>query len=114
MARLRTVNIEEGFPTRDEALQRLEAALGRARKDGTVVVKVIHGYGSTGSGGVLRYAVRNFLRRRKEKGELALFVNGESFSSFDERSRQLFKIAPEMLLDADLGRGNQGITIVLL
>jgi hypothetical protein len=69
-ARVRVINLEEGFPTRDQAYQKLEAALVRARKDGVAVVKVIHGYGSTGAGGVLRFAIRGFLRQRKEKGEM--------------------------------------------
>lgn len=112
--KLRIINLEEGFPTRDQAYQKLEAALARARKDGIAVLKVIHGYGSTGTGGVLRFAIRSFLRQRKEKGEIAAFVNGESWSSFDERSKALFAKAPESLLDSDVGRANKGITLVLL
>jgi len=54
------------------------------------------------------------LRQRKEKGEIAAFVNGESWSSFDERSKGLFAKVPELVLDSDLGRGNKGITLVLL
>jgi hypothetical protein len=112
--RVRVINLEEGFPTRDQAYSKLEAALARARKDGIAVLKVIHGYGSTGSGGVLRFAIRGFLRQRKEKGEIAAFVNGESWSSFDERSKALFAKVPELVLDSDVGRGNKGITLVLL
>jgi Smr domain-containing protein len=111
---VRVINLEEGFPTRDQAYQKLEAALARARKDGVAVLKVIHGYGSTGAGGVLRFAIRGFLRQRKEQGEIAAFVNGESFSSFDERSKAVLAKAPELVLDSDLGRANKGITLVLL
>jgi hypothetical protein len=112
--RVRVLNLEEGFPTRDQAYQKLDAALARARKDGIAVLKVIHGYGSTGAGGVLRFAVRGFLRQRKDKGEIAAFVNGESWSSFDERSKLIFAKAPELVMDIDIGRGNKGITLVLL
>jgi hypothetical protein len=112
--RVRVVNLEEGFPTRDQAYQKLEVALARARKDGIVVLKVIHGYGSTGAGGVLRFAIRGYLRQRKEKKEIVAFVNGESWSSFDERSKLLFARAPELVLDSDVGRANKGITLVLL
>jgi hypothetical protein len=112
--RVRVVNLEEGFPTRDQAYQKLEVALARARKDGIAVLKLIHGYGSSGTGGVLRFAIRGFLRQRKEKDEIAGFVNGESWSSFDDRSKLLFTKVPELVLDSDLGRGNKGITLVLL
>jgi hypothetical protein len=113
-ARVRVINLEEGFPTRDQAYQKLEAALARARKDGIAVVKLIHGYGSTGAGGVLRFAIRGFLRQRKEKGEIAAFVNGESWSCYDERSKALFARVPELVVDSDVGCGNKGITLVLL
>ncbi len=101
--RVRVVNLEEGFPTRDQAYQKLEAALARARKDGIAVLKVIHGYGSTGAGGVLRFAIRGYLRQRKEKKEIVAFVNGESLSSFDERSKLLFARVPELVLTAMWG-----------
>jgi hypothetical protein len=111
---MRVVNLEEGLPSREQAYQKLDAALERARKDGVSVLKVIHGYGSSGTGGVLRFAVRSFLRQRKEKGEIALFVNGESWSSYEERSKAILKKAPEYCLDSDLGRANKGITLILL
>ena len=112
--KVRVINLEDGFPTRDQACQKLEVALARARKDGIAALKVIHGYGSTGAGGVLRFAIRGFLRQRKEKGEIAVFVNGESWSSFDARSKVLFAKVPDLILDSDVGRANKGITLVLL
>jgi hypothetical protein len=111
---VKLVNLETGLPDRAQALDRLRAALAQARKDGTAVLKIVHGYGSSGVGGVLRPVVRNFLRKIKEKGEIRLFVNGESFSSFDERSKALVAHAPQLLLDSDHGRGNKGITLGLL
>jgi hypothetical protein len=112
--KVKLVNLEMGLPDRAQALDRLRAALAQARKDGTTVLKIVHGYGSSGVGGVLRPVVRNYLRQLKEAGEIRLFVNGESFSSFDERSKALVPQAVQLLLDSDLGRGNKGITLVLL
>jgi hypothetical protein len=108
------VNLEEGFPSRNEALHKLETALSRARQKHIRVLKIVHGYGSSGVGGILRPLVRNFLRQAKERGEITLFVNGESFSSFDSRSKELLGQAAQLLLDKDLGRANRGITLVLL
>jgi len=107
-SRIRIVNLEEGFPSRDQAYQKLEVALTKARKDGIAALKVIHGYGSSGAGGVLRFAIRGYLRQRKDNGEIAAFVNGESWSSFDERSKLIFSKVPELVLDSDVGRGNKG------
>lgn len=111
---MKTINVEQGFPSREEARQKLESGLAAARKNGIPVVKIIHGYGSSGVGGTLRFAIRGYLRQMKDRGEIALFVNGESFSQFEERSRALLKKAPELLLDRDLGGGNKGVTLVLI
>ncbi len=108
------VNIEEGFPTREEALRKLDAAIVRARRQHVHTLKIVHGYGSSGVGGILRPVLRNYLRQAKERGEIRLFVNGESWSQFDSRSKQLLHQAAQLLLDKDLGRGNRGITLVLL
>jgi Smr domain len=113
-AQIKVVNLEQGLPTRDEACQKLEVVMKNAARDGVSVLKVIHGYGSSGVGGVLRFAIRNFLRRKKDAGQVAIFVNGESFSSFDARTKTLLTKCPQLLLDPDLGRANKGITLVLL
>jgi hypothetical protein len=111
---IRTVNLEQGLPDRKEARQRLEAAIARARKEGVSALRLIHGYGSSGQGGTLRFAIRGYLRQMKDRGEIAMFVNGESFSQFEERSRELLRKVPELVMDQDLGAGNKGVTLVLL
>jgi hypothetical protein len=111
---IRTINLEQGLPDRNQARQRLEAAIAKARKDGVPALKLIHGYGSSGQGGTLRFAIRGYLRQMKDRGEIAMFVNGESFSQFEERSRQLLGRVPGLLVDPDLGSGNKGVTLVLL
>jgi Smr domain len=113
-APIRIVNLEDGFPTRDQACQRLAQALAHARKAKVPALKIIHGYGSSGTGGVLRFAVRSYLRQRKEEKLIRVFIPGESWSQFDAYSKELLKRVPQSLLDRDLGRKNKGITLVLL
>ena len=108
------MNLEAGLPDRKEAVERLEQAILQGRKDGVHALKIIHGYGSSGSGGILQRVVRSQLRQMKEAGRIKLFISGESWSQFDDFSKQMLKQVPESLLDQDLGRANRGITLVLL
>ena len=94
MGAIRVVNLEEGFPTRDEAYRRLDQLLPQAKKAGTAAVKIIHGYGSSGTGGILRFAIRGYLRQCKERGEIQAFIPGESWSQFDNYSKELLKRVP--------------------
>ena len=49
------------MPTVAQALQHLDRELARARQAGCGVVKLVHGYGSTGAGGEIRVAVQRRL-----------------------------------------------------
>jgi hypothetical protein len=112
--RMITVNLEEGRPTSDRALLRLAFELRKAREARSQVVKIIHGYGSSGVGGVIRYAVWNELRRCKESGEIRAFCPGEEWRISNEVAWEMLKKYPDLKQDSDLGRSNKGITIVLL
>lgn len=108
------VNLEDGRPTRDMAIRRLVFELNRARAGHAKAVKLIHGYGSSGTGGVLRVAVRKELERMKRRGTIKLYVPGENFEIFSPDTIKMLDSCNALRYDRDLGRYNNGITLVLL
>ena len=115
MSNFREVNLELGYPTVDAAIRRLTFELHHSRKDlGCRVLKIIHGYGSSGSGGRIRTEARRYLERLKQRGEIADYIPGERFSIFDESSRKAFALCDELRRDRDLERHNNGVTFILL
>ena len=113
-SKVREILLKAGMPTVAEGRDRLNTELVKARSSGTVVLKLIHGYGSGGVGGSLKEAIRNSLRRRRKEGKIRSFVAGENWSVFDESARQILEECPELAKDSDLNNYNEGITIVLL
>jgi hypothetical protein len=97
-----------------EALQRLERELALARKDGLELLKIIHGYGSTGVGGEIRIAVQVRLREMVEDGRIRGCIFGEEWGKSCEDVWRLLQEKPELKSDADLGKRNQGITVVVI
>jgi hypothetical protein len=97
-----------------EALQRLERELNIARGDGIKLLKVVHGYGSSGAGGDIRIAVQKRLCEMAESGQIRGCIYGENWAKSDEVSWKLVCENRELKGDSDLGRRNQGITIVVL
>jgi len=89
-----------------------ELALARAEK--CAALKVIHGYGSTGAGGDIRVAVQKRLRELQHAGEIAGCIFGEDWSPADDETWGILQARTELKNDPDLGRGNLGITIVIL
>jgi len=81
------------MPTVDVAITRLEAALRPYGKK-SKLIKIVHGYGSTGVGGKIRTAVRQRLKSKKATGSIMDFIPGEEFSMFGSGStahRLLFR-----------------------
>ena len=111
---MRTINLEAGLPTVDDARRRLLSEIESARRDGVRVLKVIHGWGSTGAGGKLGPAIRRSLRLRVKEGSAVLVVTGERFSSDTVEGRELAGRHPSVRGDRDFNRANPGITVVEL
>lgn len=97
-----------------EALTRLERELASARRNGISLLKIIHGYGSTGVGGDIRIAVQKRLHELTDAGKIHGCIFGENWSKTDEATWALLKHSPELKSDPDLGKGNRGITVVIL
>ena len=111
---LKLVNLEQDMPTVPMAFSRLSDALRMARAEGFAGIKVIHGYGSSGAGGAIRSAVQAELMQRVRGGEIRAFIAGEDWRISDERSWALLQARPQLKQDPDLGRGNKGMSIVVL
>jgi hypothetical protein len=102
------------MPQVHEALTRLDRELAAARQRGEGLLKLIHGYGSTGAGGDIRVAVQKRLRELADNGQIGSCIFGESWSKSDEEAWRLLQSYPALKSDSDLGRRNKGITIVIL
>lgn len=109
-----TVNLEMGMPTVDHALGRMRVELSAARSLRVKVVKFIHGYGSTGTGGRIRTAVRAELESMKRAGMIRTFVPGEQWEIFNMETIRILDQCGTLRSDRDLGRFNNGVTLVLL
>jgi hypothetical protein len=113
MPSIESINLEAGFPTVAETKKRLETELELARRKGTPVLKLIHGYGSSGKGGKLRTAVRTALKGH-EGGRVRRVIVGEDWSIFNASTREVLDQYSDLRNDRDLEQANPGITIVQL
>jgi hypothetical protein len=114
MSLIRTFNVEQGLPTLDEARRQVLAEIKEAKRAGTRVLKVIHGYGSSGKGGVLCTGLRKSFRLRKQEGSIKAFIVGEDFSIFNDTTLALLETVPELRGDPDLNATNEGVTFLWL
>ena len=114
MSTIRTYNVEAGMPILDEARRLVIGEIKQAKREGVKVLKVIHGYGSSGKGGILCTGLRKSFALRKKEGVIKEFIRGEDFSIFQDATLRLLEAVPELRGDPDLGSTNEGVTVLWL
>ncbi|HOW38380.1 MAG TPA: hypothetical protein P5154_02885 [Candidatus Izemoplasmatales bacterium] len=110
---MREFDIKSDMPTVAVAQLRLSTILGLC-KGKEKIIKIIHGYGSHGSGGAIRTAIRTTLSEKRRLRQIKAFIPGEAtvdLMGFDADIRQYKKWLEN---DEDFRRGNDGITYVIL
>ena len=112
--KIRTLNIESGKPTTGIALEKLSRGIAQAIREGIPLVRVIHGYGSTGCGGRLRDACRRDLKRRLAARKIKAVLPGEEYHSNKRATRDLMRRYPELRSTERSDTDNPGITFVEL
>jgi hypothetical protein len=106
-------NLETGRPTVLEAQRRLENLLTRYKQQGQPVLKIIHGYGSSGVGGALRTELRRWLHGRVKSKAIIDIIPGEDFERGIKVIHHL-KDFPQLEWDNDFNKQNRGVTIILI
>ncbi len=73
------------------------------------VLKIVHGYGSSGKGGSTREVVRDWAFRNRDR--FRGLIEGERYSLFDPEVQDLRKEIGDQA-DPDLGAQNAGILVI--
>lgn len=73
------------------------------------ILKIIHGYGSSGKGGNLKTTVKNWIYNNRKR--IKCSINGEQVETFDTDVIELAAECDISLRD-DLGFANEGMTII--
>jgi hypothetical protein len=108
MSAIRTFNVEAGMPALDEARRLVAAEIKQAKREGAKVLKVIHGYGSSGRGRALCIGLRKSFGLRKKEGVIKDYIAGEDFSIFNDAVLAPLEVrsqsaGPDGMFSADYG-----------
>lgn len=112
---VRVLNLEEGLPSAEAAEGKLRMGLETLRRSGGVrFVRVIHGYGSSGTGGAIKARARTWLAAQVRAGRLQGALPGESFGPADPATLALAAKYPALRSLPDWNARNAGTTLVVL
>ena len=82
---IKEINVENGF-TSDDAIAYVKRVISNSKK---TCIYIIHGYGSSGKGGVIRTKARQWLNAQVLNGTIKAFINGEDFNIFNFKALEL-------------------------
>ena len=110
MKALMTIDIAHPPRAGADAETMLDEALIKIRLSSTLrVLKIIHGYGSHGSGGTLKTVVKNWIHTNKHK--IILSIDGEHLSP-SNANVQVLLAECDFSTNTEFLSPNEGITIV--
>jgi hypothetical protein len=109
------LNIKQGFPTVEEALDHLTEYLRMACQLGLKAIVLIHGYGSSGEGGRIKWAIHDALENNRYADRVDEYFFGEDVPFASATYYDLLKQRPG-LKDylKHFKAGNAGMTVLLL
>ena len=105
---IKEINVEYGFTSAD-AIDYIKQVISNNKK---TCLYIIHGYGSSGKGGIIRQKVRSYLNAQLKNGKVRAVINGEDFNVLNFKALELknkYKELSELFTVC-----NHGITVVEL
>lgn len=109
--KVKQINLERGMPLVEEAMKRLVNDLTTGKMAGCKAGVIIHGYGSSGTGGAIKAATKKKLKEPSLRGIVRDVVSGEEWYS---KKKSFLDVCPQLReFDREID-GNKGITVVLI
>jgi DNA-nicking Smr family endonuclease len=109
------INLEAGGPTAEEALERLTQQVRAASEAGIRALIVIHGYGSSGSGGKIKWVVRDALENNYVSDRVDEYHFGEDLALGSSGYQVAIKRRASLKQHLSQFKiGNAGMTVLLM
>ncbi len=106
------INLEALVSNSADAMAIIKQTIKNGKANGIGCILFIHGYGSSGKGGVIRVKTRQWLNAQARNGVVKAVINGEDFNIFNFKALELKSKYKE--LESLLRVVNMGVTVVEL
>jgi hypothetical protein len=109
------LNLKFDSPSAEEALDRLTVGLRRASEVGIKAIILIHGYGASGEGGRIKWAVHDALENNYFSDGVDEYHFGEQTAFGSESYHALLRRRPGLKAYLKhFKEGNAGMTVLIL
>lgn len=112
---IKEINIKNDMPPVDVAISRIEELIESNKLFGDSIIRIVHGYGSNGKGGLIKKELSTLLPIWKKTKHIYDYIKGENFTEITINTRNYPKTLKDLLLnDTYLNNINKGVTILIL
>jgi hypothetical protein len=109
------LNLKFDSPSAEEALDRLTIGLRRASEVGIKAIILIHGYGASGEGGKIKWAVHDALENNYFSDRVDEYHFGEQIAFGSEAYHALLRRRPGLKAYLKhFKEGNAGMSVLIL
>jgi Smr domain len=109
------INIKQDGPFVEEALELLTVYLRKSIEAGIRTIVLIHGYGSSGEGGRIKWAIHDALENNRYSDRVEDYYFGEEVAYGSPACQRLLKRRPGLKQYLQrFKEGNLGMTVLLL
>ena len=109
-----TIDIKSDRQTVAEAIAQFLVELDSYKKGGYKVMKVIHGYGSHGVGGVIKQAFLKKCEELKRRRVIEDYVCCDNWTPKNTVRKIAINYCPDLLADKDLYLLNPGCSVIII
>lgn len=109
---MKTFDIKSDMPFTEEARKRLTDIIRENRKK-EKIIKIVHGYGSSGVGGKIKVTVHKSLKNKLMDNQIKAYIPGEALRSMMGFVDVIHKYKHLIKNDSDYKKCNDGITYVI-
>ncbi len=111
---LKKLNLKDFECSKEDACALLEIEIEMAKKEKCSVLKIVHGYGSSGKGGVILKEIRNNLFYLKRTKNIKDYFSGNEWTLSCLKTQEILKKNKYIYNDEDLNKNNPGITVIII
>ena len=112
---MKIINIKSEHPPVDVAITHVLDEINKMQFSGQKLLKIIHGYGSSGKGGIIKKELKKELQNLKIHRKIRDYIIGEQLTTLTIESKKFDPIiTDELMSDFDFMNINPGITIIVL
>lgn len=106
------LNVKQDNTSPDYAEFLLDMEIKQAKVQNVGAIIVIHGYGSSGRGGIMKQQIHEYLEQQKKFGYIIDFVKGEQWTDHNPVAIKMKQQFNQLLINSQIEHLNSGVSIV--